>query len=152
MFSAVASVARVLSKTEEPKLDEIWFIDLVLNHEILQHHLKKGSFHVIDFDMEYEKDTLNPLFPDYNTSLAKFFNTDNNCTTGFIKVGDLSTGSLVNFKFKTMPYSANQYTYADPFLVYSLIAEINSKGKTETIEIIKPEEVLKSKRPFVPLF
>jgi len=102
--------------------------------------------------MEFEKDASNPLFPDCNTSFAKFFNTDNNCTTGFMKMGDLETGSLVTLNFKTMPYSANQFMFSDPFLVYSLTAEIISKGKTETIEVISPEEVLKTKRPFIPLF
>ena len=81
-----------------------------------------------------------------------FFNTDNNCTTGWMKIGDLETGSLVTVNFKTMPYSANQFNYADPFLVYDLSVDINHKGKIETHQIIDPEEVLLTKKIFVPLF
>jgi len=102
--------------------------------------------------MEFEKDTSNPLFPEYSTPLARFFNTDNNCTTGVMKMGDLETGSIVTIHFKTMPFSANQFTYADPFFVYDMKAEINNKGSVETVELIKPEDVLENKRCFVPLF
>ncbi len=142
----------MLSKTEEPKLDEVWLFDLLLNHEKTKSHLKKGSFHVIDFNMEFENGTSNPLFPQYETALAKFFNSDNNCTTGWMKLGDLETGSLVTVNFKTMPYSANQFNYADPFLVYDMSVDINHKGKIETHQIIDPEEVLLTKKIFVPLF
>lgn len=151
-FSFFASIARVLSKTEEPKLDEVWMFDTLLNHEILKNHLKKDSFYVIDFNMEYENDSSNPLFPEYQTDLAKFFNTDNNCTVGFMKLGDLETGSIVHVNFRTMPYSANHYFYADPYLVYDMSAEINSKGNVEKVQIVDPKEVLSSKRPFVPLY
>lgn len=103
--------------------------------------------------MEFEKDASNPLFKDvYDTNLAKFFNTDNNCTTGWMKIGDLETGSIITVNFKTMPYSANQYMYSDPFLIYDLSVEINSKGKLETVQIVKPEDVLLSKKIFLPLF
>jgi len=102
--------------------------------------------------MEFEKDSSNPLFPEYSTPLARFFNTDNNCTTGIIKLGDLETGSIVTIHFKTMPYSANQFTYADPFFVYDMRAEINQKGSVENVELIKPEDVLENKKIFVPLF
>lgn len=126
--------------------------DFLLSHEKTKDHLKFGTFHVIDFNMEFEKDTSNPLFPEYNTALARFFNTDNNCTKGFMKLGDVETGSIVTVNFKTMPYSANQFMWADPFLFYEMTAEVNSNGNIETHELIKPEEVLDSKKIFVPLF
>eukprot|EP00340_Litonotus_pictus_P006320 CAMPEP_0170518488 /NCGR_PEP_ID=MMETSP0209-20121228/4168_1 /TAXON_ID=665100 ORGANISM="Litonotus pictus, Strain P1" /NCGR_SAMPLE_ID=MMETSP0209 /ASSEMBLY_ACC=CAM_ASM_000301 /LENGTH=256 /DNA_ID=CAMNT_0010804065 /DNA_START=68 /DNA_END=838 /DNA_ORIENTATION=- len=152
VFSFFASISRVLSKTEEPKLDEVWLYDLVLNHEVLKQHLKMDSFHVIDFNMEYDRDASNPLFPAYQTALARFFNTDNNCTSGYMKLGDLETGSVVTLNFKTMPTSSNQFFYSDPFLIYDMNAEINANGSVDTIQVIKPEEVLKTKQIFVPLF
>lgn len=118
----------------------------------MKNHLKIGSFHVIDFNMEYEADSSNPHFPEFTTPLAKFFNTDNNCTTGFMKLGDLETGSFVTLNFKTMPYSSNHFDYSDPFLIYDMVAEVNSKGKMETHHLIQAEEVLKAKKIFVPLF
>lgn len=142
----------MLSKTEEPKIDEIWLFDLLLNHDVVKHHLRKGSFHVIDFNMEFEKDTNNSLFPEYSTPLARFFNTDNNCTTGWMKLGDLETGSLVTVYFKTMPYSANHFNYADPFLVYDMTAEIVHAGEVERVQLVNPDDVLASKKIFVPLF
>lgn len=51
-----------------------------------------------------------------------------------------------------MPYSANQYFYSDPFLVYDMVVEINDNGEYSSHHIIKAEETLKSKKVFVPLF
>lgn len=51
-----------------------------------------------------------------------------------------------------MPYSANQYFYADPFLVYDLVIEVNDNGEYRTIHAIKAEDTLKAKKVFVPLF
>lgn len=101
--------------------------------------------------MEFDQTNENPLFPEYSSSLSKFFNTDTNTTTGVMKLGDLETGALVTVNFKTMPYSANQYMYADPYLVYDMSVEINNKGSIEVIHAIKPEDVLTSKKIFVPL-
>lgn len=146
-------IGRVLSKTEEPKFDEVWLFDTLLNNEKTKLHLKNGSFYVIDFNMEFEKDRSNPHFAEiYNSPIAKFFNTDNNCTTGFMKLGDLETGSIVTANFKTMPYSSNSFQYSDPFLVYDLSVEMNYKGTIQTVQIVNPEDVLASKKIFVPLF
>ena len=51
-----------------------------------------------------------------------------------------------------MPYSANQYFYADPFLVYDMVIEIAHLGEYQSIHLIKAEDTLKAKRVFVPLF
>lgn len=117
----------------------------------MKKHLKAGSFHVIDFNMEFDKG-YNPLFPQYNTGLARLFNVDSNTTTGYMKLGDLETGSIVTVNFKTMPYSANQFMWSDPFLIYDLSIEINNNGKIEIVHAIKAEDVLQSKKIFVPLF
>ena len=69
-----------------------------------------------------------------------------------MKFGDLETGAIVTCHFKTMPYSANQYTYAEPFLVYDMVAEVASNGEYHVEHIIKAEETLQSRKIFVPLF
>lgn len=102
--------------------------------------------------MEFDKGRENPLFPQYSTKLARFFNADTNCTTGWMKLGDLETGALVTVNFKTMPYSANQFFWSDPFLVYDLVVEITHKGQFRVEHLIKSEEVLEAKKIFVPLF
>lgn len=65
-----AGIARTFSKTEEPKLDEIWLCDLLLKHETVSKFLKIQSFYVMDFTMEYDKDLNSPYFPEYRTRLA----------------------------------------------------------------------------------
>jgi len=128
IFATCGYVGRTLTKTAEPKLDEVWLYDFLLNHDLIKLHLAKYSFHVIDFNMEFDKGIENPLFPDTNTALSRFFNSDTNCTTGFMKLGDLESGSIVTVNFKTMPYSSNSFSYSDPFLIYDMTAEINHKG------------------------
>ena len=102
--------------------------------------------------MEYDEAYDTNLFPSFNTPLARFFNTDTNTTKGFMKLGDLETGAKITVHFKTMPYSANQFMYSDPFLVYDMVVEINNKGNVETVHAIKAEETLAAKKVFVPLF
>lgn len=102
--------------------------------------------------MEFDKGTENPFFPEYQTRLARFFNTDTNTCTGLYKFGDLETGAIVTVHFKTMPYSSNQYTYSDPFLIYDMVVEVNCEGEYFVEHIIKAEESLKNRKIFVPLF
>lgn len=141
-----------MAKTEEPKLDEVWLYDFLLNHEQIKQHIKYGSFHVVDFNMEYDVGIDENMFPNYSSPIVKFFNVDTNTTKGFMKLGDLETGSQITVNFKTMAYSANQFQYADPFLVYDMVVDINTKGYVETIHAIKAEEVLKAKKAFAPLY
>lgn len=103
-------------------------------------------------NIEYDKGLENAYFPEFRTRLARFFNTDTNTTTGFYKFGDLETGAIVTAHFKTMPYSANQYWYSEPFLVYDMVAEISCNGEYIVEHLIKAEETLKHKKIFVPLF
>lgn len=95
IYLGFAGIARVFSKTEEPKIDEIWLTDLLLQHDEIKKYLKMDSFYVMDFSMEYDKDLSSPYFPEYRTRLARFFNTDTNTTTGFMKYADLETGAIV---------------------------------------------------------
>jgi hypothetical protein len=129
-----------------------WLRDFLLKHEVVGKYLKFETHHVIDMNMEYDKGLENPYFPEYRTRLSRFFNTDTNTTTGFYKFGDLETGAIVTVHFKTMPYSANQYWYSEPFLVYDMVAEISCNGEYIVEHIIKAEETLKHKKIFVPLF
>ena len=102
--------------------------------------------------MEYDKGLDNPYFPEYKTRLSRFFNVDTNTCTGFMKFGDLETGAIVTCHFKTMPTSANQYYYSDPFHVYDMVVEVANNGEYAVEHVIKAEEVLQGKRIFVPLF
>ena len=129
-----------------------WLRDYLLKHPVVAQHLKMESHHVIDFNMEYDKGLDNAYFPEYRTRLARFFNTDSNTCTGFMKFGDLENGSIVTAHFKTMPTSANQYFYSDPFYVYDMVVEIVNNGEYKAEHVIKAEEVLQGKRIFVPLF
>ncbi len=129
-----------------------WLRDFLLKHEKIGKYLKFDTHHVIDFNMEFDKGLDNPYFPEYRTRLARFFNSDCNTTTGFYKFGDLETGAIVTVHFKTMPYSSNQYTYSDPFLVYDMVVEIVCDGEYQVEHIIKAEETLTNKNIFVPLF
>lgn len=125
---------------------------MLLKHEVTGKYLKFNTHHVIDYNLEYDKGIDNPYFPEYRTRLARFFNVDTNTCTGFMKFGDLETGAIVTCHFKTMPYSANQYTYAEPFMVYDMVAEITANGEYHVEHIIKAEETLQGRRIFVPLF
>ena len=142
----------MMSKTEEPKLDEVWLFDFLLNHPEIKKYMHKGSFHVVDFNMEYDEGFNSELFPNYDTPIARFFNTDTNTTKGFMKIGDLETGAQITVNFKTMPFSANQFMYSDPFMVYDMIVDVNHKGDLQTFHLIKAEDVLQAKKVFVPLF
>jgi len=147
-----ATIARTLSKTEEPRIDEIWMRDFLLSHEKIKKVLKVETMHVIDHVMEYDKGNDNPYFPEYKGRLARFFNVDCNTCTGFIKFGDLESGAIITVHFKTMPYSAQQYWYSDPFLVYDMVIETSLNGNYEVEHTIKAEDTLKTKRIFIPLF
>jgi hypothetical protein len=123
----------------------------LLKHEAIKKHLTFNGHYVIDYEMEFDKG-VNPLFPEFKTRLAQFFNVDSNTCTGFMKFGDLDTGAIVTCHFKTMPVSANQYWYSDPYLVYDMTAEIVANGEYKVEHLIKADEVLKSRKIFVPLF
>lgn len=105
---------------------------------------------MVDYDQEFDKGRDNLFFPEYRTSIAKFFNTDCNTTTGKYKIGDLESGALMTLHFKTMPFSNNKYYFTEPFLIYDMYAEVNHRGNFFVEHICKAEETLKTKRIFVP--
>lgn len=107
------------------------------------------TYHVLDYDQEFDQGRDNPYFPEYRTPVAKFFNADTNCTTGRYKFGDVETGAMMTLHFKTMPFANNKYNYSEPYMVYDLYAEVSHNGKYFTEHLIKAEEVLKTKRIFV---
>ena len=86
------------------------------------------TYHIIDFDQEWEAGLDNSFFPEYKTSIARFFNTDCNTTTGRYKFGDVESGAMMTLHFKTMPYSHNKYHFTEPFMVYDMWAEVSHNG------------------------
>ena len=107
------------------------------------------TYHVIDYDQEWEAGLTNPYFPEYRTPVAKFFNVDMNTTTGQYRFGDVESGALMTLHFKTMPFSNNKYNFTEPFMVYDMWAEVSHNGEYFTENIIKAEHHLKTKRIFV---
>lgn len=149
-FSSMAAIySRIRDKGMEPTIDEIWFFDTIFANEEIKKHFTPKTFHVIDYDQEWEKGLENPYFPEYRTSVVKFFNTDMNTTVGNYKIGDVESGATMTVHFKTMPYSNNKFNFSEPFMVYDMWAEILVDGKMHTEHIIKAEEHLKTKSIFV---
>ena len=148
-FFAMAALARIRDKGTEPTIDEVWMLDQIFKNEKLNKLFTPQTYHVIDYDQEWDQGRDNSYFPEYRTPMAKFFNTDSNTSTGKFKFGDVETGAMMTLHFKTMPFSNNKYNFTEPFLVYDLWAEINHEGKYWVEHIIKAEETLKSKRIFV---
>jgi uncharacterized protein YqcC (DUF446 family) len=124
-------------------------LDTIFQHEKLKTLFTPQTYHVIDYNQEWDKGTDNPYFPEYNTTTAKFFNTDCNTTTGFYKFGDVESGATMTLHFRTMPFANNKFNFTEPFFIYDLWAEINHEGKFSVERIVKPEEILKTKRIFV---
>jgi hypothetical protein len=149
-FFSLATLARIRDKGAEPTVDEINVFDTIFQNEELNKLFTPETFHVIDFDQEWDEGRSNPYFPEYKTTTAKFFNADTNTTTGHYKIGDVESGATMTVHFKTMPYSNNKYHFTEPFLIYDMHAHVSHNGKAWVVPICKAEEVLKTKRIFVP--
>ena len=147
--SALLTAARIRDKGAEPTMDEVWVLDQVFKNEKLRELFSPETYHIIDFDQEWESGLDNPFFPEYKSSVARFFNTDCNTTTGCYKFGDVESGAMMTLHFKTMPYSHNKYHFTEPFMVYDMWAEVSHNGQYFTEHIVKAEEVLRHKRIFV---
>lgn len=145
----MVTLARIRDKGAEPTIDEVHVLDTIFKNEKLNKLFTPETYHVIDYDQEWDSPKDNLFFPEYKTPLAKFFNTDSNTTTGKYKFGDLESGALMTLHFKTMPFSNNKYNFTEPFLIYDLYAEVTHEGKYFTEHIIKAEDTLKTKRIFV---
>ena len=148
-FFSMVTAARIRDKGSEPNVDEIWILDQIFKNEKLNKLFSPETYHVIDYDQEFDHGTDNPRFPEYSTPMSKFFNVDCNTTTGMYKIGDLESGALMTLRFKTMPFSNNKYYFTEPFLVYDLVAEVNHRGKFSEERLIDQDQFLKSKQIFV---
>jgi hypothetical protein len=149
-FFSMATLSRIRDKGAEPTIDEILVLDTVFANEKLAELFTPETYHVIDFDQEWDEGTTNAYFPEYKTNSARFFNADTNSTTGMYKFGDVESGAMMTLHYKTMPYSNNKYNFTEPFLIYDMYAEVTHNGKVSTVSVLKAEEVLKTKRTFVP--
>jgi len=107
------------------------------------------TYHILDYDQEWETGRENPYFPEYRTPVAKFFNVDCNATVGKYKFGDVESGAMMTLHFRTMPFANGKYNFTEPFLVYDMWAEVNHDGKYFVESIIKAEDTFKTKRAFV---
>jgi hypothetical protein len=137
-FTAITAV-RIRDKGTEPTIDEIALLDTVFSNEKLSGLFSPSTYHVIDYDQEWDEGLSNPFLPEYKTNTARFFNADTNSTTGMYKIGDVESGASMTLKFKTMPYSNNKYNFSEPFLVYDLYAEVSHNGEVFTESIVKAE-------------
>ena len=143
------TATRIRDRGAEPTVDEVHVLDTLFKNEKVKSLFTPETYHVIDYNQEWDNGRSNPYFPEYRSSTAKFFNTDTNTTSGFYKFGDVETGALMTVSFKTMPYANNKYNLSEPFLIYDLMAEITHDGNYHEEHIVKAEEVLKTKRIFV---
>lgn len=148
-FFTLATLARIRDRGAEPTIDEVWVLDTIFKNEKLRKLFTPETYHVIDYDQEWDSGRDNPFFPEYRTPVAKFFNVDSNTTSGRYKFGDLESGASMTLYFKTMPFSNNKYNFTEPFMVYDMYAEVSHEGQFFTEHIIKAEEILKTKRIFV---
>lgn len=147
--SAAITLTRIRDKSTEPVVDEVNVLDTVFANERLRKLFSPETYHILDFDQEWEEGRTNPLFPEYRTKVAKFFNVDCNTTVGRYKFGDVESGAMMTLHFKTMPFSDNKYNFSEPFMIYDMWAEVSHNGEYFTEHIIKAEETLKSKKIFV---
>ena len=145
----MVTLSRIRDKGAEPTIDEVWVLDNIFKNEKLGKLFTPETYHVIDYDQEFDSGRENPYFPEYKTPIAKFFNADSNTTTGRFKFGDVESGAMMTLHFRTMPYSNNKYNYTEPFMVYDMYAEVTHDGNVFTEHLIKAEEVFKTKRIFV---
>jgi hypothetical protein len=149
VFFAMTTAARIRDKGAEPTVDEVWILDQIFANEKLNKLFTPHTYHVLDYDQEFDEGRDNPYFPEYRTPVSKFFNVDSNTTTGRYKIGDVESGALMTLHFRTMPFSNNKYSFTDPFLVYDLWAEVTHNGEYFEETILKASDVLKTKRIFV---
>jgi len=148
VFFALATASRIRDKGAEPTIDEVHVLDTIFKNENISKLFTPETYHVIDYDQEWDQGRENPYFPEYRTPVAKFFNADSNTTTGKYKIGDVESGATMTLHFRTMPFSNNKYNFTEPFLIYDLYAEINHNGNYHVEHIVKAEDTLKSKRIF----
>ena len=141
-FFGMATLARIRDKGAEPTVDEVYILDTIFQNEKVSQYFKPESYHIIDYDQEWDQGIDGETFPEYDTGVSRFFNADTNTTTGKYQFGDVETGA-------TMTFSNNKYNFTEPFLIYDLVAEINHDGEFTREHIIRAEDTFKTKRIFV---
>lgn len=124
----LVTLARIRDKGAEPTIDEVHLLDTVFANEKLATLFTPTTYHVIDYDQEWDSGRSNPYFPEYRTKTAQFFNADSNTTAGMYKFGDVESGATMTLNFKTMPYSNNKYHFTEPFLIYDMYAVVSHNG------------------------
>jgi hypothetical protein len=150
IFFSLTIVSRIRDKGAEPTIDEINVFDTIFANEKLSTLFNPKTFHVIDYDQEWDEGRTNPLFPELLTKTAKFFNADTNTTTGLYKIGDVESGATMTLHYKTMPFSNNKYHFTEPFLIYDMHAHVNHNGNVFVEPLVRAEDTLKTKGIFVP--
>lgn len=148
-FFTMATLARIRDKGAEPTVDEIHILDTIFKNEKLSALFSPTTYHVIDYDQEFDTGR-NEKFPEYHTTVAKFFNADSNSTHGMYKIGDVESGATMTLNFKTMPYSNNKYNFSEPFLIYDMVAEVTHDGNVFSETLVSEAETFKTKSAFVP--
>jgi len=148
-FFTMATLARIRDKGAEPTIDEIYVFDTIFKNEKLSELFSPTTFHVIDYDQEFDSGR-NEKFAEYHTTVSKFFNVDSNSTSGMYKFGDVESGATMTVNFKTMPYSNNKYNFSEPYLIYDMTAEVSHEGNVFTETLISEAETFKTKTAFVP--
>lgn len=62
---------------------------------------KPETIHVLDYDLDYDAGYPDEKkFPEFNSKIWRFFNSDAGFTSGFFKFGDLQSNATMNFKVK----------------------------------------------------
>jgi hypothetical protein len=89
----LALAARIRDKGAEPTVDEINILDTIFANEKLNGLFTPETYHVIDYDQEWDEGRQNPLFPEYEHVTARYFNADTNTTTGCYRIGDVESGA-----------------------------------------------------------
>jgi len=136
-FFTLVTGSRIRDKGAEPTIDEIAFFDKIFGNEKLSELFTPQTFHVIDYDQEWDEGFTNPhTSPEYSSNLARFFNADTNSTTGMYKIGDVESGATMTVHFKTMAYANNKYNFTEPFLVYDMCAEVAHNGNVFTENLV----------------
>lgn len=119
-FSAAVLVTRIRDRGNEPRADEINILDTVFANDKLNTLFTPDTYHIIDFDQEFDSGFNSARFPDYDSTMARWFNVDCNTTTGMYKFGDVETGATMTVDFKTMPFSHTKFEFTEPFLIYDM--------------------------------
>ena len=78
-FFTMATLSRIRDKGAEPTVDEVLVLDTVFANEKLAELFKPESYHIIDYDQEWDEGRTNPYFPELKSTSAKFFNADRFC-------------------------------------------------------------------------